>query len=120
MISIFILLLFLCSAILIWQFVGYPFFMGLITIRSKTKSMDTSFLPKVSILIPTYNEKGVIENRIKNLFALDYKNSNYEIIVVDSGSTDGTSEVVEAIIKETNDDYPSLRLIREKERNGKA
>ena len=46
----------------------------------------------VSIVIPTYNRKPILE---KCLFALENQklstNTNYEIIVVDDGSTDGTS-----------------------------
>ena len=47
----------------------------------------------VSIVIPTYNRLPILE---KCLFALDNqklntKISNYEVIVVDDGSTDGTS-----------------------------
>ena len=47
----------------------------------------------VSIVIPTYNRKPILE---KCLFALENQKlnkhiSNYEVIVVDDGSTDGTS-----------------------------
>jgi len=47
----------------------------------------------VSIVIPTYNRLPILE---KCLFALENQKlnkniSNYEVIVVDDGSTDGTT-----------------------------
>ena len=46
----------------------------------------------VSVIVPAYNEALVIENTIRSLLASDY--ANYEIIVVDDGSTDDTSKIV--------------------------
>ncbi len=46
----------------------------------------------VSIIIAAYNEEKVISQTIRSLLASDY--ANFEIIVVDDGSTDKTSEVV--------------------------
>jgi cellulose synthase/poly-beta-1,6-N-acetylglucosamine synthase-like glycosyltransferase/peptidoglycan/xylan/chitin deacetylase (PgdA/CDA1 family)/spore germination protein YaaH len=51
-----------------------------------------AFAPFVSVIVPAYNEELVIANTIKSLLASDYE--NYEIIVVDDGSKDGTSKVV--------------------------
>jgi cellulose synthase/poly-beta-1,6-N-acetylglucosamine synthase-like glycosyltransferase/peptidoglycan/xylan/chitin deacetylase (PgdA/CDA1 family)/spore germination protein YaaH len=50
------------------------------------------FAPFVSVIVPAYNEELVIENTINSLLASDYE--NYEIIVVDDGSSDGTSSIV--------------------------
>lgn len=52
----------------------------------------SEFAPFVSIIVPAYNEELVVERTIRSLLAADY--SNYEIIVVDDGSQDGTSRVV--------------------------
>ena len=48
---------------------------------------------KISIIIRTYNEIKHIEDVLKSIIKQTYK--NYEIIVVDSESTDGTLDVVE-------------------------
>jgi peptidoglycan/xylan/chitin deacetylase (PgdA/CDA1 family)/spore germination protein YaaH len=53
----------------------------------------SDYAPFVSIIVPAYNEQLVIENTIRSLLASDY--SAYEIIVVDDGSQDATSRVVE-------------------------
>lgn len=53
---------------------------------------DTEGSPFVSILIAAYNEEKVIAQTIRSLLASDYP--RFEIIVVDDGSPDGTSEVV--------------------------
>jgi glycosyltransferase involved in cell wall biosynthesis len=47
--------------------------------------------PFISIVIPSYNRAGFLQKNIPDLLRLDY--NNYEIIVVDDGSTDNTSEV---------------------------
>lgn len=57
----------------------------------KNELMDDYYLP-VSILVPAYNEGITIESTIRSLLELDYK--LYEIIVVDDGSTDQTSQIV--------------------------
>lgn len=48
--------------------------------------------PKLSIIIPVYNEQLCIENCLVSLKKQTYKNR--EIIVVDDGSTDKTSEIL--------------------------
>ena len=99
MVNLTIILLYLLSFLLIWQFVGYPSLMAVAALKAKPKNKDYSYQPFVSIVVPTYNEEKVIEKRIENLFDLDYPKDNYEIIVVDSGSTDNTTEIVNEIIK---------------------
>ena len=118
--TITIILLYLLSFAIIWQFVGYPSLMAVAALKSKPKNKDYSHQPSVSIIVPTYNEENVIAKRIENLVELDYPKDNYEIIVVDSGSADNTTEIVEETIKEHAKDKPNLRLIKEEERKGKA
>lgn len=50
------------------------------------------YLPKVSIIIPCYNDKKNIAETINS--ALDQTYKNIEIIIVDDGSTDGSAEFV--------------------------
>ncbi|MCS7128395.1 MAG: glycosyltransferase, partial [Desulfurococcaceae archaeon] len=80
--------------------------------------VDESYKPKVTIIIPTYNEAKVIGERLNNIYEQDYSKEFMEVIVVDSASTDGTAEIVE----EWSSKHKDLRLIliRESERRGKA
>ena len=46
------------------------------------------FAPGVSILVPAYNESGGLADAVRSLLALDYP--EFEVIVVNDGSTDDT------------------------------
>lgn len=48
-----------------------------------------------SIIIPTFNRGYLIKNTINSLLKQDY--TNYEIVVVDDGSTDNTKEIVDSL-----------------------
>jgi glycosyltransferase involved in cell wall biosynthesis len=48
--------------------------------------------PKVSICIPTYNRKDYLKETLDSIFSQTYK--DYEVVVVDDGSTDGTEEML--------------------------
>jgi len=58
------------------------------TRRSRVEA--SSYFPKISIVVPAYNEEITIKSCIQSLQDLDYP--NYEIILVDDGSTDKTLE----------------------------
>lgn len=49
-------------------------------------------MPKVSIIIPVYNGEPFIKEAIESVLAQSFK--DYELIIVDDGSTDGTSRIV--------------------------
>lgn len=49
--------------------------------------------PKISVIVPAYNEEKTIGKCLHSLTQLDYP--NYEVIVVDDGSTDGTLKEIE-------------------------
>jgi glycosyltransferase involved in cell wall biosynthesis len=51
----------------------------------------------ISIIIPCFNEKKYIEEIIKKV--LDQNNISKEIIIVDDGSTDGTTEILKKNIE---------------------
>src|SRR3989338_5963284 len=48
--------------------------------------------PLISVVVPAYNCRGTIDRCIQALKNLDLK--NYEIIIVDDGSTDGTQDML--------------------------
>ena len=53
------------------------------------------FEPKVSIVIPAYNEGDNIKGCLDSVFKSDYPKNKIEVIVVDDGSTDNTLRIVE-------------------------
>lgn len=52
-------------------------------------------MPKVSVIIPTYNRVNVVAEAIQSV--LDQTMNDLEVIVVDDGSTDNTRQTIEAI-----------------------
>ena len=66
----------------------------------------------VSVLIDTYNHERFVEQAVVSVLEQDFPDAEREIIVVDDGSTDGTSEIVKKF-------EPRVRLLR-KENGGQA
>jgi len=68
------------------------------------------------VIIPTYNEKENIESIIRYVFSLNtaFKNTAFNILVVDDGSPDGTASIVKNLMTE----YPQKLFILE--RSGKS
>ena len=50
-------------------------------------------MPRVSVIIPTYNRRDFVREAIASVCAQTYR--DFELIVVDDGSTDGTARIVE-------------------------
>jgi dolichol-phosphate mannosyltransferase len=64
---------------------------------------------KLSVVIPAHNEAGSIEGTLESLTSvLDGAEIDYEIVVVDDASHDGTSDVV----AEVSDRHPRVRCHR--------
>jgi len=80
--------------------------------------VDSKYLPKVSVVIPTYNEAEVITYKLVNTARLSYPKDSLELVVVDSNSQDDTAKIV----KDFSAQNPNLniKLLVEQERCGKS
>ena len=54
--------------------------------------MQSDALPPITILVPAYNEQKTIEASVTAILALHYR--NYEVVVVNDGSSDATLEAL--------------------------
>lgn len=59
----------------------------------------------ISVVIPTYNRKAQLRQCLESLFRQDYPEKDFEIIVIDDGSTDGTRAMLEELLTP----HPNLR-----------
>ena len=66
-------------------------------------------MAELSILIVSYNVKGLLSNCIRSLYASTYK--DFEIIVADNNSADGSADEVERL-------FPGVKLIRNTSNKG--
>ena len=57
-------------------------------------------LPLISLIVPAYNEALVIQPALRNLLTLEYP--DYEVIVVDDGSTDDTYALASQVSRESS------------------
>ncbi len=88
-------------ALVIFLFVLLLRYFGILSLaylylNEYTFKPSRNYFPFVSIIVPVFNEAPVIRGSINSLLKLDY--SNYEIIIVNDGSTDNTREVAESMV----------------------
>jgi glycosyltransferase involved in cell wall biosynthesis len=65
-----------------------------ITLPNPSSVVDS---PKVSVIVPTYNRADRLERALNSIVSQTYQ--DFELIVVDDGSTDKTSKVMESFPK---------------------
>ena len=68
-------------------------------------------LPKVSVIIPTHNRARVIRRSVES--ALRQTHQDFEILIVDDGSTDETLDVVKPLLRDQQ-----VRYVRHEEQKG--
>lgn len=69
--------------------------------------------PKVTIIVPCWNEEKTVYKTIRSLMALNYPKNKLELFLVDDGSTDGTWNVLNKFSH-----YANIKLFK-KENGGK-
>ena len=101
----------------------YPAVMGMMWIlgslvfyfaNERKGSLPLEKTPFVSILMPAHNESRILYPVVKEMVDLNYP--EYEVILINDGSSDDTSEV----LKDLAIKYDRVRVIDLKENCGKA
>jgi cellulose synthase/poly-beta-1,6-N-acetylglucosamine synthase-like glycosyltransferase len=104
----------MCLGALLYVYLGYPIAAWVLRTARSKPVRKRDHRPRVSILIPAYNEAQHIGRTIANKLELDYPREAYEVVVVSDGSDDDT----EAIVRRFQDQ--GVRLIRQQPRRGKT
>jgi len=97
-----------------WLFIGYRLsLMAVSKFVRKKCSCNDRYTAAVSVIVPAHNEEKVISEKLRNVLDLNYPKDMLDIVVVDDGSTDGTSKLAE--------DYMGwgVKIIRQESRQGK-
>ena len=83
----------------------YGILLAVVSLKKQSPAVAFDEMPFVSIMIPAHNEEFTIARCVKTLAQLDYyigDKRNYEIIVINDGSTDNTAAVLMELKKEFN------------------
>lgn len=85
-------------ALLAFAYIGYPIVIWLVGRWWPRPIRRTSYVePSISVVIVVHNEALRIEERLRNLLAVDYPRNRLEIIIGSDGSTDGTIDRIRAV-----------------------
>ncbi len=90
-------------------YVGYPCLIFLLRLAVPKPIRRAAIHPRVTLIIPAFNEARVIADKIENSLRLQYPSDSLEILVVSDGSTDATEEIV---TRYADADVKLLRLSR--------
>jgi cellulose synthase/poly-beta-1,6-N-acetylglucosamine synthase-like glycosyltransferase len=80
--------------VVIYVYVGFALLAALFARLRNRRVKKGPITPRVSLIIPAYNEEASIAEKLDNVLALDYPLDKLEIIVASDGSNDSTESIV--------------------------
>ena len=109
-----IMFFYICLLLVTYLYIGYPVLILILSkIFYKNIEKKESYEPFVTIMIPVKNEEFTIEEKIYNIFELDYPKEKLQILIIDSSSDDKTQEIVRHFLKK----WVQMKIVPH---NGKA
>jgi cellulose synthase/poly-beta-1,6-N-acetylglucosamine synthase-like glycosyltransferase len=108
------LLFWFCLLLLFYAYLGYPLFLGVLSVFRRKDADKGDGTPFISIILSVYNEERVIFKKIQNFKELDYPPSKCELIIVSDGSSDRTNDIAR------NEVGDRVKLVVQSEREGKT
>ena len=102
--------------IIFYTYVGYGMVLYIMVkvkrlFSKKTSVKQVDELPEVTLLIPAYNERAYVIQKMENTMALNYPMDKLKIVWVTDGSNDGTNLLLK--------NYRNVQLFHQNERKGK-
>ncbi len=104
--------------IVFYSYIGYGLFLWAflkikrVFIKPVAPTFEDIFEPEVSLVIATYNEAPILEQKIANCLAIEYPSDKLKICFVADGSIDETTQIFRR--------YPEIELLFEQKRAGKV
>lgn len=100
-----------------YTYLLYPVILfGLSALRPRRGNRpDGGALPRVTVVVPVFNEATAIGDKLRNLAATEYPPGQLQVLIGSDGSTDATNEVVSAYEKRAD-----IRFFAFPHRRGKA
>jgi glycosyltransferase involved in cell wall biosynthesis len=99
-----------------YTYLGFPLLLLLLAVLRRRRPLTAPLAawPRITIVLPVYNEEAVVRDTLENLLQLDYPADRRDILVVSDASTDRTDAIVS--------EYASrgVRLLRLSRRRGKT
>lgn len=96
------ILFWLSAGLIVYTHLGYPLLLWALTrlhrfhpfprYGTANAGNDAGDLPAVSLIVPAYDEEGVIAAKVADALALDYPRERLQIVVASDGSSDATAE----------------------------
>jgi cellulose synthase/poly-beta-1,6-N-acetylglucosamine synthase-like glycosyltransferase len=104
-----LLVLFLAAATVLWLSVfGYLVALGVVAFtRPRAGTLPTTY-PEIAVVVPTLNEESFILPKLRDLQRTDYPRDRTTVIVVDGGSADRTT----ALVQQEIDTGAAIHLLR--------
>ena len=103
---------------LLWitiPYLWYPLWQLAFPGKALVINKPTSF-PKLSVVFAAYNERSIIEEKIRSIFASHYPQELIEVWIGSDLSDDGQDDIIRALQKE----FPGLNLHINAQRSGKS
>lgn len=86
----------LCIAVVVYTYVGYPVMVAAwARVAPKRVRASTAYEPTVSVCMTVYNGEKYVAAKLRSLQALDYPRDKVQLLVCSDGSTDATERIVE-------------------------
>jgi glycosyltransferase involved in cell wall biosynthesis len=83
------------TGLLLYVYVGFPLLVAVRGVLRGRPIAGGGEPPHLTVVIPAFNEAGIILEKLENTLSLDYPADRVEVLVASDGSTDTTNDLVE-------------------------
>lgn len=103
--------------VVFYTYIGYALALTVLvklkqTFGKKPGYSTEKYLPEVTLVVPSYNEADILEQKIQNCLALAYPKEKLKILFITDGSTDNSPAIISR--------YPQIQLLHSPRRAGKS